>query len=105
MATKNYALTTVDNPHNPFENFPKWYDSDVLLGHYTTNKLANRAMTSEELTEDENNDEMMSALDQIIADDPLNLYVKVTEDDYKDGKWLKERYQKPPERQKEGIGG
>lgn len=105
MAKTNYALTTVDNPHNPFENFVLWWDCDMLNGHRTSSKLANEAMTSPELSDEENDAEMQRAMDKIIAEDPTNLYVRVTESDFEGGRWLREVYQSPSRIEKGGIGG
>ena len=72
-----YALTTTDNPYDPFDDFSKWYMFDVEKGYNTCAYLARIAKTSEQLSEKENNEEIERAIDEIIKYNPLNIYVKV----------------------------
>ncbi len=39
-------LTTVDNPHNPFDNFRAWFAWDVAAGYHSTALLAKIIITS-----------------------------------------------------------
>ena len=70
-------LTTVDNPYNPFENFKSWFLFDVQKGYNSCSYLARIAKTSEIMSEQENNEEIERAIDEIIEKDFLNLYIKV----------------------------
>ena len=72
-----YALTTSDNPYDPFDDFSNWYMFDVEKGYNTCAYLARIAKTSEQLSEKENNEEIERAIDEIIKYNPLNIYVKV----------------------------
>lgn len=72
-----YAITTVDNPYNPFENFTNWFLYDVEQGYNTCGQLARVALTSESLTDEENNKIIEDAIDEIIKEDPLNIYMKI----------------------------
>lgn len=72
-----YALTTIDNPYDPFDDFSNWYMFDVEKGYNTCAYLARIAKTSEQLSEKENNEEIERAIDEIIKYNPLNIYVKV----------------------------
>ena len=47
------ALTTVDNPYNPFEQFTSWLLYDEEKGYHTCAYLGRIARTSSQLTEDE----------------------------------------------------
>lgn len=76
---KEYMLTTIDNPFNPFENFDSWYQFDVDKGYNTCSYLARIARTSDSLSESENNEEMNRAIEEIIKYDFMNLYVRVDE--------------------------
>ena len=78
----NYALTTIDNPYNPFEQFKKWFLFDVEKGYRTCERLARVARISEEFSDEENNAEMNRAIDEIIAEDPTNMFKRVTESDF-----------------------
>lgn len=71
------ALTTVDNPYDPFEDFDKWFVYDITNGYNSCAYLARIATTSEQLTEEENLKEIDSAIDEIVALNPT-LYKKVT---------------------------
>ncbi len=73
----NCALTTIDNPFDPFEQFSDWFLFDVEKGYNTCAYLDRIAQTSEQFSDDENNREIESAIDEIIRYDFLNIYKKV----------------------------
>lgn len=70
-------LTTVDNPYDPVEDYDKWKLFDKEHGYDCEEILARNVFLSDQLTEAENNVEIEDAIDQIIIDDPLNIYTKV----------------------------
>lgn len=74
-----YRLTTVDNKHDPFTDFKRWFETDIALGYNTSAKLASRAKTSDAFTEQENDQAIEDAIDEIIKYDFQNLYKKVKE--------------------------
>jgi hypothetical protein len=76
-----YMLTTVDNPFNPFTNFDEWYLFDVLLGYHTTSFLARIARTSDELSEPDQHVAIQYAIDEIVTENVLGLYKKVTREE------------------------
>lgn len=78
----SYALTTFDNPYNPFEQFDEWFLYDVEKGYNTCSYLARVARTSDEFTDEENNQEILRAIDEIVRYDFLNIYKKVKKSDY-----------------------
>ena len=78
MSTR-YALTTFDNPFDPFEQFTSWFLFDEEKGYHSTSYLGRIAMTSDQFTEDENNQEIERAIDEIIKYDFMNIYTKVKE--------------------------
>ena len=67
-----FALTTFDNPYDPFEQFTQWFMFDEEKGYHTT------ARTSDQLSDKENNKEVERAIDEIIRYDFQNIYRKVT---------------------------
>lgn len=71
------ALTTFDNPFDPFEQFSDWFRYDVDQGYYSCAYLARIAKTSEQFSDEENNQEIERAIDEIIKHDFLNIYKKV----------------------------
>ena len=73
-------LSTIDNPFNPFENFDSWFLFDVEKGYNSCAYLARIAKTSNEFTEQEEDEEIERAIDEIIKYDFMNIYVKVKED-------------------------
>lgn len=75
------ALTTFDNPFNPFDQFTSWLMYDAEKGYNTCAYLARFARTSDQLTETENDEEIERAIDEIIKYDYRNIYKKVTQAD------------------------
>lgn len=73
----NVALTTFDNPYNPFTQFQKWFLFDTEKGHNSCAYLARIARTSDEFTEEENDQEIERAIDEIIQYDFMNKYRKI----------------------------
>lgn len=73
----SYALTTFDNPFDPFEQFSDWFRYDVDQGYYSCAYLARIAKTSDQFSDEENNQEIERAIDEIIKNDFRNIYKKV----------------------------
>jgi len=73
-------LTTVDNPHNPFDNFKAWYTWDVASGYHCSNVLANILISSYELSEYEQNLANETAIDEIVEYNVSGVYRKVSKD-------------------------
>lgn len=71
------ALTTIDNPFNPFDDFESWFLYDVEKGYNTCGYLGRIARISDQLSEEENNEEVERAIDEIIKYDFLNIYKKI----------------------------
>lgn len=72
---KYYALTTSDNPYNPRTQFDEWYALDTQLGYNCCSYLA-RMIDVEGFTPAEQNEVISQAIDDIIENDPLGVYVK-----------------------------
>lgn len=71
------ALTTFDNPFDPFEQFTSWFLFDEEKGYHSCSYLGRIARTSDELSEKENDEEIERAIDEIIKYDFQNIYRKV----------------------------
>ena len=91
VVTRNYMLTTIDNPYDPYIQFDLWYGFDMskrivkgsrIEDPISTNccgKLADEAITSFDMSDEEYMDEIKRAIDQIIEDDNMNLYTRAYE--------------------------
>lgn len=76
-----YMLSTSDNPYNPFNQFEEWYAYDTTHGYNTLSYLARIALTSNELTEEENQKIIDQAVDEIIDLNLTGNYVRVYDED------------------------
>lgn len=87
MANKRYkvALTTIDNPYDPFDEFSSWFMFDVQKGYNSCGLLDRIARTSESFTEDENAEELERAIDEIIKYDFMHIYKKIKKENTRKG--------------------
>lgn len=77
------TLTTFDNPFDPFEEFEEWRRFDVEHHYNCCEYLDRIAMTSDQLSEDEYNEEIERAVDEIIKYDVTNLFRKFVQSENK----------------------
>ena len=77
MVKTRCALTTVDNPYNPFTQFDQWFLFDVEKGYDSCGYLDRIAHTSDEQSEDEYESEVERAIDEIIKYDFTNMRKKI----------------------------
>ena len=85
---KEYMLTTIDNPYDPYTQFDFWYAFDTskrIIKEISPNNpvstdccayLARIAITPDDFTEEENAQERQRAIDEIIRLDPFHIYKK-----------------------------
>lgn len=71
------AITTFDNPFDPFDQFVQWYNFDVLHGYNSCSLLDRVAYTSDAFTEEENQEEIERAIDEIIKYDFRHIFKKI----------------------------
>lgn len=71
------ALTTIDNPFDPFSDFESWFLYDIEKGYNTCSYLGRIAKTSDQFSDTENQREIERAIDEIIKNDFMNIYKKV----------------------------
>lgn len=84
MATAHNAmLTTFDNPYDPFEQFQLWFMFDMQKGYNSCGYLDRIAKTSEQFSQEENEREVELAIDEIVKNDFMNRYCKVTKPQHK----------------------
>lgn len=79
--SKDYLLTTVDNPYNPHTSWDQWYDYDERMGYYTCSYLARVMSIGDSMTDEECDREYEFAMNEIIKYDVLNLYAKIAPND------------------------
>lgn len=70
-------LSTVDNPYNPFTHFDEWNQWDQVAGYHTLAFLARIINTSDDLSEADQNQALELAIDEIIEENVLGLYIRV----------------------------
>ena len=75
---RRVAITTTDNPFDPFDDFASWFMFDIEKGYYTCNKLARISQTTDDMSEKEESEEIERAIDRLIEIDPLDIYIKKT---------------------------
>lgn len=71
-----YMLTTIDNPYDPFTQFEGWYAYDEQNGYHSCGLLARFALTSNDLTEEQNQIIINNAMNDIVILFP-GIYKKV----------------------------
>jgi hypothetical protein len=86
MADEPVMLTTTDNPYNPFVQWDLWRSYDEGQGYYTCPYLARVAKTSDDLSETDQEQAILEAIDSIIATNILGTYIKVTPSYFKTNK-------------------
>ena len=70
-------LSTSDNPYNPYDNFDEWYRFDMDYGYDSCGRVARVARFSEDMSDEEVDAETEKAIDLIIKNDILNIFIKV----------------------------
>jgi hypothetical protein len=66
--TKRVAITTADNPYNPFTEWDQWYVYDLQHGYGTCERLASINITSDELSDAENFESTEQAIDVLLQE-------------------------------------
>ncbi len=81
MEAEDVMLTTYDNPFDPFEDFEQWWKQDLLLGHNCCGRIAEVAMTRKVASDEDNDLEVLRAIDEIVNFEPM-IYKKVYKKDF-----------------------
>lgn len=74
---EEYMLTTVDNPFDPFTQYLDWRAYDLILGHNTEALLGRTAVVSSDLSEEDQDFAVQSAIDEIIEYNVTGVFTKV----------------------------
>ena len=80
-------ITTLDNPYNPFTDFDNWHQFDEEHGYCTCGLIVRLGIFDDDMPPGILHDEFERVVDEIYEYNILGIYKKVTEEDYKDGKW------------------
>ena len=71
-------LTTIDNPFDPFDDFDSWFQFDCEKGYNSCAILARIDKSTDDMSYEENMMETERAIDEIIKNDFMNIYKKVS---------------------------
>jgi hypothetical protein len=71
---REFMLTTKDNPFNPWTDYDDWYAFDRDKGYHSPSYQARIAFTSDDLSDEENDQIINQAIEDIIR---LDKYIGV----------------------------
>ena len=74
---RRVALTTSDNPFDPFDDFDRWYRFDESKGYMSSGMVARVADISDELSEGDRNRAIEEAINFIVEVNPTSNYKKL----------------------------
>lgn len=78
--SKEYMLSTLDNPYNPFTQYDEWYIFDCQKGYYSCSYLAREfeAHHKPYLTEEQKAKQIQEVIQNIVDNDKSGIFCKVT---------------------------
>lgn len=74
---KIVAITTIDNPYDPVDDFEHWFQFDTDKGYYTSSSIARLTTNKSGMTQEEIDLDTERAIDRLIEIDPLGIYKKI----------------------------
>lgn len=74
---RRVALTTSDNPFDPFDDFDRWFRFDESKGYMSSGMVARVADVSDELSEGDRNRAIEEAINFIVEVNPTSNYKKL----------------------------
>ena len=74
---KKTTVSTIDNPHDPFDDYIAWYTYDISCGYHTSALLARIVKVSDELSEEDYHLAIEKAVDEIVKENVLGIFIKV----------------------------
>lgn len=72
------AVTTFDNPYDPFDQFEEWLLFDAEKGYNTPGELDRLTHITDDMTQKEELQEIERGIDRMIELDFMNIYKKIT---------------------------
>lgn len=73
-----HRLTTIDNPHDPFDDYLAWFAYDTASGYHTPDFLARIVQGSDQLSDVDQELANELAIDEIVRENVLGIYKKVS---------------------------
>lgn len=73
-------LTTTDNPFDPFTEWQQWFQWDHAAGYDTPSYLARIVVTSDELSDADQDEAIELAIDEILQENVLGIYKRVVKE-------------------------
>lgn len=80
MDVEDVMLTTIDNPWSPFTHWDEWREYDEASGYYTLPLLGRVVVTSDEMSEADQEVAIQDAMNEIIRENVSGVHVLVTKD-------------------------
>ena len=80
---EDVMLSTIDNPWNPFTHYDEWLAEDTRLGYHTPSLLARVVVSSNELSEYDQELDIVRAIDEIISENVSGMHRKVSRESFK----------------------
>jgi hypothetical protein len=77
---KRSMLSTIDNPHSPFDSFGAWYAYDVSSGYHSSSLLARLVQDSSSMSESDQQLAIERAIDEIVRENVNGKFIKVTKE-------------------------
>lgn len=74
-------LSTVDNPHDPFDEYLAWFQYDLSSGYNSPSLLARILVDSDQLSEADQEKANEDAIDEIVRENVNGMFIKVTKED------------------------
>lgn len=73
-------ITTSDNPFDPFTEWDEWFTWDMVHGYNTPGLLDRVIVTSDVLSDADQEADREQAIDDIVQENVNGMYLKVTRD-------------------------
>lgn len=78
VKVEDVMLSTIDNPWNPFTHYDEWLAEDTRLGYHTPSLLARVTVSSNELSDYDQEVDIIRAIDEIVSENVSGMHRKVT---------------------------
>lgn len=78
MEVEDVMLSTIDNPWDPFTHYEEWYAWDAAAGYNTPALLARVTISSNELSEFDQELDITRAINEIVSENVSGMHRKVT---------------------------